>query len=784
MKSSMFLKFFNYFVYTSIIIHVAGCAGQMAHTEHVKKTPTPTVSSENIAGKIQGDVFVENGKKYRMVRTPFGIVKQRVMEPSQQDAVSNPFTRKTSPLPLAKKGALLPSTQPVDKPGPETAAKKSLPVRVAKEKTPATSVPPVDKTTTAPSSELKKSGDEPSKNEASEKGEIVLNFDDANLYEVIRTLAELLNINYIVDPNVRGTVTIHTAGALRKSDLFPVFFQILEANGLTALKEGSIYKITDLKDAPRLPILSYQGRKGEELPPGQRVIMQIIPLKHISASEITKLLTPFVSSQGTIISHDPSNTLLIVDKGINILKVLRLVDVFDIDLFEKVTHQFYTLHYMDAEEMVKLLNDILSSYDQADRAETKIIAVNRLNMILAVSQNLKLFKKIEEFIKTLDIPSDVSQPKIYVYSVKNGKADELSDLLNQIFSGKSDLSKASAGDTSKADEQAKSKISSNPFAMKPSTSNKKKKEALYEAGADIGSGTLKGEIKVTADTIRNALIIEAVPSDYHIIENILNRLDVLPRQVLIEVIIAEISLDESTELGVEWTYLKGPENLSTSLLSASIGSSGLQYLIGQTDRWTHTLSTLASENKVNILSSPSVLASDNIEAKINISTEVPVVSSTYTLTETNMVSTNIQYRNTGVILTVTPHINENGLVSMEVSQEVSDQSENIQAGGEAYPSFFERSVNTTLTVKHNQTIVLGGLIKENKTDGRTGVPILNRIPILGFLFGKKSASVNKTELIILITPRVITSLDDVDAVTKEFKEKVKQTINRVNAKTL
>ena len=781
MKPIIPVKFLNYVVWLSVIIHVTGCAGQMPRTDDVKSIST-LASPNNIVIENQPDVILDNGKQYRMVRTPFGIFKQRVVSPSKQDSVAEPFTGKPSPLPVAKKEASLTPMQPIDKTITEAAPKKPSPLPVAKEKASLPSTQPIDKTITAPSSKLQKLGDQPSEKEPSEKGEIVLNFDNANLYEVIRTLAELLNINYIVDPNVRGKVTIHTAGSLRISDLFPVFFQILEANGLTALKEGSLYNITGLKDAPRLPILSRQGRKGEELPPGQRVIMQIVPLKYISAAEITKLLTPFVSSQGTIISHDPSNTLLIVDKGINILKVLRLVDVFDIDLFEKVTHEFYTLNYMDVEEMVKLLNDILSSYNQAERAEMKIIAIDRLNMILAVSQNLKLFKKIEEFIKTLDIPNEMSKPKIYVYSVKNGKADELTDLLNQIFSKDSGSDKRSGGDTSKTDEKTKPKASSNPFAMKPVKSKDNKKGATYEAGEGTGSGTLREEIKVTADTIRNALIIEAVPSDYRIIENILNRLDVLPRQVLIEVIIAEISLDESTELGVEWSYLKGSGDLSTSLLSASMGSSGLQYLIGQTERWTHALSTLASENKVNILSSPSVLASDNIEAKINISTEVPVVSSTYALTESSLVSTNIQYRSTGVILTVTPHINENGLVSMEITQEVSDQSENVQAGGESYPSFFERSVNTTLTVKHNQTLVMGGLIKENKSGGRTGVPILNRIPILGFLFGKKSASITKSELIILITPRVITSLDDVDAVTEEFKKKVQQTVNSVNAK--
>lgn len=772
MKANIPVKLLNYVVWLSIIIHVTGCAGRIPQTDDVTVISTPG-SPNNIAPKAQPDVILDDGKQYRMVRTPFGIIKQRVLPPSHPDAVAEPFVRTPSL-----------STQPIDKtmaePGPET----SSPFPVAKKKAPLPSIQPVDNTLAASASTFQKSEDQ-SKEAPSEKGQIVLNFDDASLYEVIRTLAELLKINYIVDPNVRGTVTIHTAGALTQSDLFPVFFQILEANGLTALKEGSLYKITALKDAPRLPILSRHGRKREEVPPGQRVIMQIIPLKHISAEEITKLLTPFVSSEGTIISHDPSHTLLVIDKGINILKVLRLVDIFDIDLFEKVTHRFYTVKYTDAEEMVTLLTKILPSYDQSKQADMTLISITRLNMILAVSEDLKWFEKIEEFLKTLDIPSDMTQPKIYIYSVKNGKADELTDLLNQVFSKTSVSDKRGGGEPSKTDEETKSQISSNPFAMKPVKDKRAEKKEVYEAGLSASSGTLQQEIKVTADSIRNALIIEAIPSDYRVIENILNRLDVMPRQVLIEVIIAEISLDESTELGVEWSY-KNISAVHRSTVSVGKGAAaaegGLKYLIEKTDRWTHALSALASENKVNILSSPSVLASDNTEATINISTEVPVVSSTYTVTESDLVSTNIQYRSTGVILTVTPHINENGLVSMEIRQEVSDQSENVQAGGESYPSFFERSVATTLTVKHNQTIVMGGLIKENKSDGRSGVPVLNRIPILGFLFGKKSASINKTELIILITPQVITSLEDVDAITEEFKKKVDQTIKTTGTK--
>jgi general secretion pathway protein D len=208
-----------------------------------------------------------------------------------------------------------------------------------------------------------------------------------------------------------------------------------------------------------------------------------------------------------------------------------------------------------------------------------------------------------------------------------------------------------------------------------------------------------------------------------------------------------------------------------------LGGSGFRYTIGMTDRWKSALAFLASENKVNILSSPSILASDNKEARIDISTEIPIPSVQYKVYESGtepVLETTIEYRDTGVLLSVTPHINERGLVTMDINQEVSEQSEYISIGveDETYPSFYKRSVNTTLTVKHAQTIVIGGLIKETKSEGSAGAPWLSKIPIIRYLFGKEKKSVSKTELIILITPYVIVSLEDVDAVTEEFKRKV------------
>jgi len=705
-----------------------------------------------------------------LISTPFGDVKRQVEEPEKkskapvpaQEPAAPPAEEFKSPQPMAPQpmAALASGAEPT-KPAP---------------------MPP----------------DKPKKKKAAEKaGQIEFNFDDADIYEVIRTLSELLNINYIVDSNVKGKVTIHTAGGLRKEDLMPVFFQILEVNGLTAIKEGSLHKIIQIKDAPRMPITSTFGRKGEDLPPGERIIIQIIPLKFISAQEMTKLLTPFISAGGTILSQKDSNTLLVVDKGLNILKIIRLVEAFDMNVFEKVNYEFYPLANTDAEEVAKVLKEIFSSYLTARKEDIKIVTVNHLNTLLVISAHTQVFEKAREFIRQLDMADEEVEPRIYVYSVKNGEAKDLGSLLNQVFADKPSAKEKGAKDQTK--KKAESAPSRNPFSRK--TKEAKAEEAKAEKAPEArkesmqpmasgkiettGSGTLRGEINITADEIRNALIIEAIPADYRVIENILRQIDVLPRQVLIEATIAEISLDKSTELGIEWTYLKGPGSLSTSLLDASLGSAGFKYTIGMTDRWTSALKALASENKVNVLSSPHVLASDNKEAKIDVSSEIPVGSTGYEYTagEVPVFETTIEYRDTGVILAVTPHINERGLVTMDINQEVSEQGVDVTVAGRDYPSFTKRIIQTTLTVKHGQSIVIGGLIKDKGSEGVAGAPCLINIPVVRYLTGTESESTEKTELIVLITPHVIASLDDVDAVTEEFKSKVGNVIKEFGEKT-
>lgn len=608
----------------------------------------------------------------------------------------------------------------------------------------------------------------------SEKGEgLVLNFDQAPLKEVILSLARILRIDYIFLTEPQGQVTIHTSGTIAREELFPLFYQILEANGLTAVRDGRIYKIVAMKDAPR-HLTSGQIRGASEAGEvRQEINIRIIPLEYIDTGEMAKILTPFISAEGSIISHDQSNTLVLVDHPVNIRKAMRLIESFDVNVFGDINHAVFPINYMESKELAASLQKMLSFYQRQGVKNIEIIDLEKLNSLLVLTDSEPLFQKAREFIETLDQPRAESEPHIYIYFIKNSTAEDMADLLDSIFAETREEEKKT--EKSEPVEEEKKGEVGNPFAQKDQA--EQTTVTRKTPVADFGSGTLRGEIKITSDEIRNALIIEALPSDYQIVKRVLERLDILPRQVLISVTIAEVQLDDSLNLGMEWSWTHNSDDvgINNSTWSALIsGDAGLSYAIGEADEWSAALSALAQKQKVDILSSPSVLASDNKEAQINIATEVPVASAQIRYNDDNVdrTQTDIQYRNTGVILNVTPHINENGLVSMEINQEVSNQSGAVQVGGTSYPSFFKRSINTTLTVNNGQTIVIGGLISEDASDASNGVPFLSDLPVLGWLFGTMNQRVSKSELIVLIKPTVVASLHDVDAVTSEFTRKI------------
>ncbi len=609
-------------------------------------------------------------------------------------------------------------------------------------------------------------------------GNFVFNFDDADLSEVIRTFAQILDISYVTDEAITGKVTVQTSGGLTKEDVFPVFFQLLEANGLTAVKSGKLWRIASMETAPRLPLRFHSGESMENIPPSERMIIQIISLNHIVASEMVKILEPFISSKGIIITHEESNTVLLVDKGIVALKALSLVDLFDVNSFSKIKHKFYPLKFIDAEETLSVMETLLGVYGKKEE-KINLVSLKRLNTLIALSPDQQILDWIDSMIKRLDVPGHETESKIYVYKIKNGSSEDIAPLLQQVFS---ETQEENTSDPEKNDIEHQGIIDvTAPFAeknKKKENSDKKEVPPSYSAEgkeSDKGSSTLRGEIVITEDKVRNALIIKAFPSDYRIVKNILNEIDVMPRQVLITVNIVDIKLDDKDELGVEWSYNDAGNPLGNGLLDASISADGLGFSVGFSDKWTAILAAMQTEGRLNVLSSPSVLASDNKMATIDIADDIPVVTTEYKGSasgSSDVIESNVSYRKTGILLAVTPHINDKGLVSMEISQEVSNVGEGVNAGGKEYPSFQTRSVKTTLTVNHLQTIVIGGLIKEQDGQRKSGMPFLSQLPFIGGLFGKDTKSSEKTELVLFITPSVIYSLEDVDGVTKEFKNKM------------
>ena len=301
------------------------------------------------------------------------------------------------------------------------------------------------------------------------------------------------------------------------------------------------------------------------------------------------------------------------------------------------------------------------------------------------------------------------------------------------------------------------------------------------------AGVPEGEINIVVDESNNALVIRAFARDYRSILDTVKKLDIYPKQVLIEVLLAEITLGDSYRFGVEWSRFltSNPPDAQSIVIGAqppadplnqALVATGIRYtIVDLGGRVSAALSAAAIDNRLNVISSPHILASNNKEAKIQVGTSQPILTSTYTTTATatpGVVEGTIEYKDTGIILTVTPRVSDGGLVTLEITVEDSNVGETSLGNLENVPFFTKRTAKTILSILEGQTIVIGGLITESKDTVKSGVPLLSKIPILGALFGTQTYAKRKTELLILMTPHVIADIYQSNAVTQEFKEKV------------
>ncbi|MFH0812430.1 MAG: hypothetical protein V2A69_06280, partial [Pseudomonadota bacterium] len=488
--------------------------------------------------------------------------------------------------------------------------------------------------------------------------EIVFNFDNADINEVINTISEILGINYVSDPRVAGVVNIHTHGKLSKKDLFAVLETLLKINNFTIIKKGELYHIVPLANANQEYISPQLSMDKENLPLSDTLIMQILPLKYVAAEEMANILKPLLLQGGQTIAKD--NLLILLDFSSNLKKILPLIDLFDVDIFERLHMQLYEVKNADVEELVLDIGSIFQAFkipiDNPRAGGVTVVPILRLNMLLAVSANDQHLEKAMEWAKKLDSEVSETELKIFVYFVQNGKAIDISNVLNQVFLGtmplqttqfQSQLRETRATTTqmqTQAQQQQQRQLQQRQKQTQPGQTQAQRQQALSQARRSGQSGqsgqltksVLTGEAQIVVDESTNALIIQATERDYRTIEKTLKKLDVYPKQVLIEVLIAEIRLDDELKLGVEWEYMNEMSSANYTVTASGVKTlaeeitSGLQYMIDKTGRFKSTLQAFAAKDRINILSSPHIIASDNKEAIINITEEIPIVSGSVT----------------------------------------------------------------------------------------------------------------------------------------------------------
>jgi len=550
---------------------------------------------------------------------------------------------------------------------------------------------------------------------------ISLNFDDADVYSVAQTVfGEILRVNYIIDQSVKGRVTFRSVAPVASDQVLPLMEVILRLNGIGVVEESGLYRIVPISNVAKEPAQVSMGRDPEKIPLQGKSIIHVIPLSYGSSTEMVKLVTPFLTTSAIVIDVPTMNHLVIVDTDANVRRILNLIKMFDSE-------------------------------------ETR-----------------------------------AKKPQVYVYHIQNSKAKDVAAILQQAFATTTVVMPATTTTTTGGAASTTSPMQPQSQTPRPAPTPGSAQPTTTPGAA----GSLVSPMtKIIADEGLNLLVILALPEDYEVIKEAVKRIDIIPRQVVIEGVIAEVTLKDDLSLGVSWALqlhkggmggvLGGVEGLvGFNMPGASVSnppaitdvSEGMFSFAGMVGVDLRTvINMLATQSKAKLLAVPHVLVSDNKEARIQVGQQIPITTSESYTTSTSTVYNTVQYKDIGIILKVKPRINEGGLVSLDLTQEVSSFTVEKITGSNEGIVVSKTEAQTNLVVQSGQTIIIGGLIREDRSDGRAGIPLLSKIPVLGYLFGQTDKTNHRNELIILLTPRVIWNQTDAQAVTSGYVNTITET---------
>jgi len=662
-------------------------------------------------------------------------------------------------------------------------------------------------------------------------GELVsLNFENISVANLANALlGDLLKLNYTIDAGGDVVVSLHTRQAMPRNQVLDVLDTVLLPHDLAIVRDGAgVYHVTKRSiTVGSRPVVG--SAKFKELAGAGTMI---VPLNYIAAGEMAKILTPLAPRESIVYVDTMRNLLVLQGSKSQLSGWLEMVEAFDVDFLSGMSLGVFVLENASVNVVRDALQALLSSgtgdaFGGAAPAGAppsggsaggapgvaaaggssgaamqslqgnnpllgliRVIPVERLNALVVVTPRSQLLAQVETWVRRLDRPMDALEASLFVYPVQNGSASNLAEMLNGLFGGgaaggRAGVAAGSAptqfGSGAAFGQNNQAGAAGAARTVTPSTGGMAPAQPVSGAirsGAATQVSQLDGNVRVVADEKRNALLIRAPRTEYRRIEQALRELDKAPAQVLIEASIVEVSLTGNLSYGVEWFFQnhmsRGREGQSLLNLrpTGDIGAKqpGFSYSIlnaGGTVR--ATLNALSEQTKLRVLSNPTVLVLDNHNATIQIGKQQPIKSSTSSTG--TLVTEAITYKDTGVMLSVTPSVNSGGLITMDIVQQVTDVGEIDVATGQR--SFLTRQIQSRVAVRSGDPIVLGGMIRENETSGTSGVPLLSEIPVLGALFGKNSHNNDRTELLVLLTPRALENDDQLRAASAELRQRMR-----------
>ena len=654
-------------------------------------------------------------------------------------------------------------------------------------------------------------------------GQVAINFQDVDIPVLARFISDITNKNFIVDEKVRGKVTIISPHKVTADEAYTVFQSVLQVKGFTTVPGRGVIKIVPSRDAKQigLPILS----NGSLAAAGDEFITRLVPLRYATATDMAPILQPMVSQDGLVIPYTPTNTLIVTDSAVNVRRLLGMLEELDVEGNERVTEVIQLTHAF-AGDLAKKIEEIMKEQTGSEGASgvprirpvtttgsapstgggssnaVRVLPDERTNSLIVMSNPLDL-KTVRRLVARLDAPLPPGTSKIHVYPLKHANAAEMLPVLADLIGartgagggGSSGINAPRRDRRPRRDERSGRQSGRSGSAMGERFSPPASPPSQAQAAPSV-SGTaseFSSEVSITADPATNSLLISAAQQDFDTLKKVIDQIDVRRRQVFVEAMILEVSVDRARQLGIELqgafsingegvglgrvnlkdlnTALTNPASLSGLLLAAASNKT-IELPDGtKVPAQVALLRAAQTSDDINVLSSPTLLTTDNQEAEILVGQNVPFLASRATDTSNlNNLFATVERQDVGISLRLTPQISEGNSVRLDIYEEVSAiVPTTVGDPNLVGPTTSIRSASTTVVVKDAQTVVIGGLISDNTTRQRESVPYLGDLPVLGNFFRTDDDRSNKINLLIFLTPHIVH--DDTEIAQRSLNER-------------